>query len=57
VHVVRGQLNQQIVTDLGKYGTDGEIYRTTMTTALRVRLMAELTQLAHSLAPACANLP
>jgi len=44
-HVVLGQLNKQIASDLGIHERTVKLHRTTITTKLRVQSVAELTRL------------
>jgi two-component system response regulator FixJ len=44
-HVVRGQLNKQIASDLGIHERTVKLHRTAVTTKLRVQSVAELTLL------------
>lgn len=46
-HVVRGQLNKQIASELGITERTVKLHRTATTTKLRVRSVAELTRLAQ----------
>jgi len=44
-HVVRGQLNKQIASDLGLHERTVKLHRTAITTKLKVQSVAELTRL------------
>jgi two-component system, LuxR family, response regulator FixJ len=59
-HVVQGQLNKQIASDLGIHERTVKLHRTAITTKLRVQSVAELTRLTQEAAlfpPRQTNLP